>query len=208
MSFEIKEITNRIKYIMPTTDPCSSNVVIVEGDEYIWLYDVGRREDTLEYLNSFDKPVNVVLSHFHGDHVENYDKVNWLELYQGKRTFDYTQTGIIIENETFLGDGLEMRLLPFSSPHAKGTIALEVAGDYLFIGDGTYPARKEDYRYYNVGKLKEVINFLSGQQAKYVLLSHHEPFLQTRENIISKLKKIYDRREKGNPHIPVELNSR
>lgn len=205
MNFEIQEITDRIKYIKPSSNPCSSNVVIIEGDEHIWLYDVGRLEDTLEYLNSFHKPVNVVLSHFHGDHVENICKVKWNELYQGKRTFDYTNAGTVLENEVSFNDGIEIKLIPFASPHAKGAIALLADKDYLFIGDGTYPARKEEYRYYNVGKLKEVIDFLSEQQAKFVLLSHHEPFVQTRENIISKLKAIYDRREKGNPHIPVQL---
>ena len=37
----IRTINNHISYLTPTEHPLSANVVIIEGDAFLWGYDVG-----------------------------------------------------------------------------------------------------------------------------------------------------------------------
>ena len=82
-------ITDRISYIKATKLPLSSDVFIIEGDECVYLYDVGCNEENLNYINSINKPVKVILSHFHPDHTGNLDKITADTVYGGKATKKY-----------------------------------------------------------------------------------------------------------------------
>ena len=71
-------IEQGISYITPSESPLSSNVVIIEGRDCIWLYDVGNHPDVIELLKEINcdgKNINIVLSHFHPDHIGNLDKI-------------------------------------------------------------------------------------------------------------------------------------
>ena len=63
----IIEIEHGISYITPSESPLSSNVVVIEGSDDIWLYDVGNHPDVIEHLKEINcdgKNINIVLSHF------------------------------------------------------------------------------------------------------------------------------------------------
>jgi hypothetical protein len=50
----IIEIEHGISYITPSESPLSSNVVVIEGSDDIWLYDVGNHPDVIEHLKEIN----------------------------------------------------------------------------------------------------------------------------------------------------------
>ena len=73
---EIIKINDRISYVKATEKPLSADVGIVEGDEFIWIFDVGADESVPISLNKIQKPKNAVISHFHPDHMKNLEHVD------------------------------------------------------------------------------------------------------------------------------------
>ena len=69
----IIRLNNLISYISPTENPLSANVVMIQGKEALWLYDVGNHPDIPQVIEQFrdGRNVNVILSHFHEDHIGN-----------------------------------------------------------------------------------------------------------------------------------------
>ena len=86
----IARLDDNISYIQPTVNPLSANVVIINSEDAVWLYDVGNHPDIPDVLECFirteccdysgdsvlqgtkaGKKVNIVLSHFHQDHIGN-----------------------------------------------------------------------------------------------------------------------------------------
>lgn len=101
------KIDENISYISPTENPLSANVVIIQCENDIWLYDVGSHPDIpamIDYINPHKKKVNVVLSHFHRDHICNLENIKYDKLYQGKMTYRYTNEGEIVEGDIFIED--------------------------------------------------------------------------------------------------------
>ena len=62
-------INNLISYISPTENPLSANVVMIQGKDALWLYDVGNHPDIPAIIDTYSngKKVNAILSHFHED---------------------------------------------------------------------------------------------------------------------------------------------
>lgn len=62
----IIRLNNLISYISPTENPLSANVVMIQGREALWLYDVGNHPDIPQVIEQFrdGRNVNVILSHF------------------------------------------------------------------------------------------------------------------------------------------------
>ncbi len=87
-------ITKDISYIKSTIEPLSAEVGIIEGEQYIYLFDVGNNKAVSEYLETFSKPKKIVLSHFHPDHIGNIGKVSFEMLYVGVNTEKYLQNYI------------------------------------------------------------------------------------------------------------------
>ena len=46
----IQTINDHISYLTPTEHPLSANVVIIEGDAFFWVYDVGNHPAVSEIL--------------------------------------------------------------------------------------------------------------------------------------------------------------
>ena len=65
---EIIKIADRISYIKATGNPLSADIGIVEGNEFIWLFDIGADESVPISLNFFEKPKKLVM-HSKGDPV-------------------------------------------------------------------------------------------------------------------------------------------
>ena len=191
-------LAHNISYIPPLDEPLSANVVLIEGAEYLWVYDVGSTPDAVSVIKSYGKPVRAILSHFHPDHIANLEKLDCDEVYQCKNTYGYTHRGRIIEKEELIEDGeLRLRLFPVSSCHAKGSLSLEVDDTWCFLGDAAYATRKNGSTVYNTGQLLELIRILENTGASYFLMSHHDPFLQKREEVLGWLKEIAAGRHPG-----------
>lgn len=207
--FERKEIGRGITYFTPTRQPLSSNVVLIESESALWLYDVGRHPEVPGKIREIagGRPVKIILSHFHPDHIENLPHIDAAEIYQGKNTYRYTGRGQIVSEDCRLRDGeMGLHLFPFPSSHVKGALALEVNETYCFLGDALYPQKKENGTVYNVGILKEQIELLENIQAVYLFLSHREPFSQKKQWILRWLKELYGKREKNQAYIEVREN--
>ena len=49
------KITKEISYITSSTEPLSAEVGIIEGKEYVYLFDVGNNKVVSEYLETLPK---------------------------------------------------------------------------------------------------------------------------------------------------------
>ena len=85
------KITEQISYIKASDNPLSADVILIEGQEYLYVYDVGNNDQVAEYINSLPKKKRVILSHFHADHIGNIGRVEWETVYFGANTEKYFQ---------------------------------------------------------------------------------------------------------------------
>lgn len=85
------KITEQISYIKASDEPLSADVILVEGKEYLYVFDVGNNEQVAQYLNSIPKKKRVILSHFHTDHMGNIGRVQWETVFFGVNTEKYFQ---------------------------------------------------------------------------------------------------------------------
>ena len=199
-----RKISDDIYYIKATDIPLSSDVGIVEGKEYCWVYDVGNNEEACQALAEIAKDKAVVLSHFHPDHMGNLGKVAYAKLYCGDNTFKYIKTGEIVDRELMIEDGVSIHLFKIPSSHAKGSIGMEVNGEYAFWGDAAYCTTKSGKRVYNAQLLLEQINLLKSLSSKYILLSHEENFVTEKDKLIGMLWSQYEKRDAKSPYIYME----
>ena len=197
---DIIKITDRISYIKATEKPLSADVGIFEGDESVWIFDVGADESVPISLNKNPKPKNVVISHFHPDHMENLEHVDLNGVYLGTNTFKYAKRGTVVDKDVFIDDGITIHIFPLPSSHAKGSLGMEI-GDYAFLGDATYSTTKQGKVCYNASVLKEEIEVLKNLSAKFFLISHDERFIYQKEEIIAELEEIYSRRDPKESYI-------
>ena len=84
-------VTEQISYIKASDNPLSADVVFVEGQEYLYVFDVGNNEQVAEYLNSVSRKKRIILSHFHTDHMGNIGRVEWETVFFGANTEKYFQ---------------------------------------------------------------------------------------------------------------------
>ena len=193
MQMAVIELEKNISYIEPTQNPLSANVVLIEGENNLWLYDVGNNPCVSQIISAFNtsnKKINVILSHFHADHIGNLDKISYSNVYQ------------ILENDLYFRDGnINLHIFPLPSSHAKGSLALEINEKYCFLGDGVYAMQKGEKRLYNAGILKEEIEILKNIKAQHFMLSHRNPFDNSKGSVIRLLDGIYAKRKSGEPYI-------
>ena len=160
-----KCVTDYFSYITPAIKPLSANVSVIEGEKYLWVYDVGSHENIPEMLAEISKQkgkkIKIILSHFHPDHIANLQHIKWESLYQGKNTYKYTHIGEIVESDINVDEtDIKLRIFQMPSSHAKGSLALLVNNKYCLLGDALYPAHKGDKTVYNAGILKQQIDIL------------------------------------------------
>ena len=91
METERINITEHISYIKASDNPLSADVILVEGQEYLYVFDVGNNWQVAEYINSLSPKKRVVLSHFHTDHMGNIGRVTWESVFFGANTEKYFQ---------------------------------------------------------------------------------------------------------------------
>lgn len=191
-------ISDKISYRECTNDPLSADIGIVRAESGIWLYDVGNDVRNLEGLNG---EYNVVLSHFHLDHVGSLEKLNVQALYVSRETQKHVSLqGVIVEEDLYVGN---LHVFPLCSSHAKGSLGLEVDEAYAFVGDALYCKSKEGHYCYNAQLLLEEINKLKSLKATWLLASHHPGLMRRKDEVITELEEIYAKRVQGNSEIMI-----
>ena len=196
------QLTPEISYLPSVENPLSSDVVFVkpEGSDVTWIFDTGTSRESAELINAVEGPKNIVISHFHPDHILNLLKVKYDKLYVTKYTKKYTRAGDIVDGEVAFPDGI--KVYPIPSSHSKGSLVLEYK-DYAFLGDATYVRFRLNAREYNVQLLEQMIQKLEEIPSPNFCLSHDKSFVQPKESVLRIYKKILSRRTAGNPTINV-----
>lgn len=191
------KINDKISYIKASENPLSADVGIINVCGATWLYDVGSNEDIPKSLCG---EYNVVLSHFHTDHIGNIDKIRAKDTYLSATTYAHVHRGTVVDSDIVTDD---MHIFPLPSSHAKGCLGLEVDGTYAFVGDALYCKVKDGGYAYNAQLLKDEIEVLKNLRSRYLLVSHHDGFIREKDEVIAELDEIYKRREKNAAYIMI-----
>lgn len=197
----LKQISDKIYFCEAQTNPLSADIGIILGKDHIWVYDVGSSETGLSLLTTISHK-NIVISHFHPDHMGNLTSLDYDELYVGKNTYNYTKKGNVVDSDIYIEDGCKLHIFPIPSSHAKGCLGLEIDETFAFIGDAMYANMKGGVYGYNVQHLSSLIQVLKELKSPYLLLSHKEGMLRDKKSILYALEKIYSSRKKDEPFIP------
>lgn len=225
MRYKVETITDALSYIPASEEPLSADVGIFYTENRIWLFDVGNGEKTIEAIEgSFAKlqngqpvdartlqhnriPLSIVISHFHPDHMGNIGNFAGADIYVGANTAKYLDDVVCSKNhiitvteDVFIDD---VHVFPLPSSHAKGSLGLEIAGKYAWLGDGAYTCMKGGKKCYNAGILKEEIEVLERLHAEYVLLSHQKQIVRPKDTVVGWLKSIYKSRIDNEPYVYV-----
>ncbi|MBP5329362.1 MAG: MBL fold metallo-hydrolase [Spirochaetaceae bacterium] len=203
MNNPLISITDNISYLPASTKPLSCDVIFIKTENATWIYDVGVTSTACELINNISGPKNIVLSHFHPDHIINLFRVKYDNLYLTKYTKRCTFRGNIVKGREVFEGNPRIEICEVPSSHAKGCLCL-VCGDYAFMGDSTYCKEKIGNHTYNVQLLKAEIDFLESLTCKYVCLDHDNNFIQERTALIKLHKEIFERRKPGETTICVE----
>ena len=200
---EIK-INDKISYIEANDNPLSADIGIIKANDFTYLFDVG---NGFKNIDTLKETYNVILSHFHLDHIGNINLLKINKLYCSKETYKHLPREvsekcevIIVDNELII-DNLRIFVIP--SSHAKGCLGLEIDETYTFLGDATYCNFKNNHLSYNAQLLNEEINVLKKLKSKYLLISHYNGLIRNKEDVIKELEVIYSSRERNNPYIIV-----
>ena len=76
----------RIRRIPAVDAPLSADAFIIEGDARYYVFDVGASDVAHAAIAALDKPVWVILSHFHADHTANMARLSPEKILAGART--------------------------------------------------------------------------------------------------------------------------
>lgn len=200
---DLIKITEEISYLPATEKPLSCDIVFIKTDKSTWIFDVGLNSQAFSEIKKVEGIKNIVISHFHPDHILNLPRLKYDNLYVSKNTKKYTLKGTIIESKLIVNENPQITIMELPSSHAKGCLCL-ICGDYAFMGDGTYAKPIKGHHTYNAQLLQQMIETMKSIPAKYFCLSHETKFIQEKEKIIELYKDIYARREPNNPIIDVE----
>ncbi|MCR5187823.1 MAG: MBL fold metallo-hydrolase [Treponema sp.] len=197
------KLNENISYLPASKEPFSADVVFIKTNKSTWIFDVGMGSPSYEEIKKIQGPKNVVISHFHPDHLMNLPRITYDNLYLSKYTKRYTFKGRVITEISSFDEDPQISLVPIPSSHAKGCIAL-ICGDYAFMGDSTYAKEKIGNHTYNSQLLNDMIKVMEELPVKYFCLSHDKNFVQSKESVITLYKDIYSRRKPDDPIISVE----
>ncbi len=193
-------IDTYLSYIEHTENPLSSDVFVINKENCVFLFDCGNNPSFISIFKALGK-FRIVFSHFHLDHIGNLSKLTPEDIYLSKNTFGYIHKGQIINEKTLLLKGF-LEIIPISSSHAKGCLALNINHTYCLLGDATYATSKDGKQVYNAQLLKGLIDDLKKIDTKFFILSH-DPRLIKKEDLLSSLNNIYATREANNSYIAV-----
>lgn len=162
-----EQIAPRIWRVRPVEEPLSADAFIIEGDERYYVYDVGASDAAWRVIAALDKPVTVILSHFHCDHTANLARLAPEAVLAGARTCRQLGIGTLVDMPLVLRDGVTIEVRPCVSPHAPGCLIATVDGLYTLIGDLHY-ARPDTGQ----GEAKGMLNALRKLPTRFFIPSH------------------------------------
>lgn len=165
----MRQIAPRIWQVPAVQEPLSSDAFIIEGDTRYFVYDVGASDAAYAAIAALDKPVTVILSHFHRDHTANMARLAPQEVLVGARTRKQLGLGTLVDAPLFLQDGVTIEVQPCVSPHAPGCLIATVDGMFTLIGDLHY-ARPGTGQ----GEAKGMLNVLKRLNTQHFVVSHAE----------------------------------
>lgn len=192
-------ISDTISCIEASDNPLCANIGIIRREDGTWLYDVGNGEKNIAGL---DGRYHIVLSHFHADHTGNIGRIQAESLYVSRETYGHIDRGEIVREDLHI---CGMHIFPLPSSHTKGSLGLEVDGEYAFVGDGLYSKARDGFYVYNAQLLKDEIEVLGRLKAPKLLVSHFKGLVRDRNEVIEELKEIYARRDRKSPEIRVGI---
>ncbi len=156
-----------IERILPVQEPLSSDAFIIRGASRCYVFDVGASDAAFEAIAALDRPVTVILSHFHRDHTANMCCLTPDEVLVGARTRKQLGMGTLVDAPLTIRDGVVIDVQPCVSPHAPGCLIATVNGTYTFIGDLHY-ARPGTGQ----GETRGMLNMLRRLETEYFIVSH------------------------------------
>ncbi len=234
---KIVKLTDRIQYLQVSYEPLSADVVVVRGDSAWWIFDVGACDMAVDFINALPRvfvdarvgenaanldscsdasvPLqkNIVISHFHRDHLLNVVRhcngevlLDFDTLYVGSHASKVVgelggREKVTVTTPLSFDDGVKIQILPIPNSHAKGSLIL-VVDDFVFLGDATYPMVGHGTPdVYNVQILGEQIKFLKSLAATRFCLSHKRGLVRDKDSVIQFLESVYARRQKNENYI-------
>ena len=219
---KIVKLSDRIQYLQVSYDPLSADVVAVRGDSAWWIFDVGACDEAVNFINALPRnpegssarfKKNIVISHFHRDHL-----LNLVRFVQGEVSLDFDavylgsyaskvvgevagREKIVVTSPISFDDGVKIQILPMPNSHAKGSLAL-IVDDYVFLGDATYPMVGHGTPdVYNVQILEQQTKMLKSLTSTRFCLSHKRGLVRDRDSVIQFLESVYARRQKNENYI-------
>lgn len=199
----LKSISPQLGCWPASAEPLCADIFVYRGRKGLWLFDVGYGDKALERVRALPEPYRVVISHFHQDHMGNLPQTAWNELYAGQYTLRHAKgAGQAVTSPVEPEPGV--RLFPIPSSHAKGCLGMEIDGTHALLGDATYCTNVQGRPAYNATLLQDTIRTLEALSAPWFLLSHGEPLVRPREEILGELREIYRMRTQGEAYIFVE----
>jgi len=233
---KIVKLTDRIRYLQMSYEPLSADVVAVQGNRAWWIFDVGACDEAVDFINALPRTSasetrgflenderaelathrlqkNIVISHFHRDHLLNAVRhcsgevsLDFDSLYVGSHASKVVdeiagREKITVTTPLSFDDGVHIEILPIPNSHAKGSLAL-VVDDYVFLGDATYPMVGHGAPdVYNVQILEQQIKLLKSLPATRFCLSHKRGLVRDKISVIQFLESVYARRQKNENFI-------
>ena len=220
---KIVKLNDRIQYLQVSYDPLSADVVAVRGDSAWWIFDVGACDVAVDFINALPRnpanddavslKKNIVISHFHRDHLLNVVRhcngevsLDFDTLYVGSHVSKVVgemsdREKVAVTSPLSFDDGMRIEILPIPNSHAKGSLIL-VVDDFVFLGDATYPmVGHGEPDVYNVQILGEQIRFLKSLAQTRFCLSHKRGLVRDRNSVIQFLESVYARRQKNENYI-------
>ena len=234
----IVKLSDRIQYLQVSYEPLSADVVAVRGDSAWWIFDVGACDMAVDFINALPRnpvsenasqgalenresaaPVsiplqkNIVISHFHREHLLNVVRhcdgevsLDFDTLYVGSHASKVVgevagREKNVVTSPISFDDGVKIQILPIPNSHAKGSLAL-IADDYVFLGDATYPMVGHGTPdVYNVQILEQQIKMLKSLSPTHFCLSHKRGLVRDKSSVIQFLESVYARRQKNENYI-------
>ncbi len=219
----IVKLNDRIQYLQVSYEPLSADVVTVRGDSAWWIFDVGACDMAVDFINALPRnpanddavPLkkNIVISHFHRDHLLNVVRhcngevsLDFDTLYVGSHASKVVgeisgHEKITVSSPLSFDDGMHIEILPIPNSHAKGSLIL-VVDDFVFLGDATYPmVGHGEPDVYNVQILEQQIKMLKSLTASRFCLSHKRGLVRDKSSVIQFLESVLARRQKNENYI-------
>ena len=224
---KIVKLTDRIQYLQVSYEPLSADVVAVRGNSAWWIFDGGASDEAVDFINALPRnPVsenaatasiplkkNIVISHFHRDHLLNVVRhcsgeisLDFDALYVGSHASKVVgeiagREKITVTSPLSFDDGVHIEILTIPNSHAKGSLAL-IVDDFVFLGDATYPmVGHGEPDVYNVQILEQQIKMLKTLTPTRFCLSHKRGLVRDKTSVVQFLEFVYARRQKNENYI-------